>query len=52
MAREALARRRMAVITNHLQTDLEASAAAAGALLLADRARADLIEGLFPPKPR
>jgi hypothetical protein len=52
MAREALGRRRLAVITNHLQTDLEASAAAAGALLLADRARTDLVEGLFPPKPR
>ena len=52
MAREGIARRRLAVITNNVQADREASAAAAGALLLADRMREDLVAGLFPPKPR
>jgi hypothetical protein len=52
MAREAIARRRLAVITNNVQVDREASAAAAGALLLGDRTRDDLVAGLYPPKPR
>jgi hypothetical protein len=51
MAREAVLRRRLAVVVRNLQADREASAAAAGALLLIDRARADLVEGLYPPKP-
>jgi hypothetical protein len=51
MAREAVMRRRLAVVARNLQADREASAAAAGALLLIDRARADLVEGLYPPKP-
>ncbi len=50
MAREAITRRRMAVVTNNVQADREASAAAAGALLLADRTRDDLVAGLYPPK--
>jgi hypothetical protein len=52
MAREAIARRRLAVVTNNVPVDREASAAAAGALLLADRAREDLVAGLYPPKPQ
>lgn len=52
MAREAVSRRRLAVITNNVTADREASAAAAGALLLADRTRENLVAGLFPPRPR
>lgn len=52
MAREAVTRRRLAVIANNVLADREASAAAAGALLLVDRTRADLVEGLYPPKPQ
>jgi hypothetical protein len=51
MARESAVRRRQAVIFGHAQADREASAAAAGALLLAERARQDLVAALFPPKP-
>ena len=40
------------VITNNVTADREASAAAAGALLLADRTRENLVAGLFPPRPR
>jgi hypothetical protein len=52
MAREAVSRRRLAVVTNNVTADREASAAAAGALLLADRTRENLVAGLFPPRPR
>ena len=52
MAREAVSRRRLAVITNNVTADREASAAAAGALLLVDRTRENLVAGLFPPRPR
>jgi len=51
MAREAVGRRRQAVITNTMQTAREASSAAAGALLLAEAVRRDLVTGLYPPKP-
>ena len=51
MAREAVTRRRLAVVANNLAADREASAAAAGALLLVDRTREDLVTGLFPPRP-
>ncbi len=52
MAREAVTRRRLAIISNNLAADREASAAAAGALLLADSTRENLVAGLFPPRPR
>ncbi len=52
MAREAVSRRRLAVITNNVTADREASAAAAGAILLADRTRENLVAGLYPPRPR
>ena len=52
MAREAVSRRRLAVITNNVMADREASAAAAGSLLLVDRTRENLVAGLFPPRPR
>jgi hypothetical protein len=51
MAHEACARRREAVVTNDLQMARNASSAAAGALLLVSRARADLVTALYPPKP-
>ncbi|HVT49003.1 MAG TPA: hypothetical protein VHD57_14535 [Vicinamibacterales bacterium] len=50
MAREACARRRQAVVANDLQMARNASSAAAGALLLVARARADLVAALYPPK--
>lgn len=50
MAREACARQRQAGVTPTSQVALQASSAAAGALLLADRARADLVSGLYPPR--
>ena len=46
MAVEACVRRREAAVTNALPASRAASAAAAGALLLADRARADLVDSL------
>jgi len=46
MAREASDRRRQAAATNAMRTFSEASAAAAGALLLAERTRADLVFAL------
>ncbi len=49
MAREAYARRRRAVVTDMIEPAKEASAAAAGALLLSDRARTDLVAALYPP---
>jgi hypothetical protein len=51
MAIEACARRRQAIVTGRLQTAREAAAAAAGALLLVDQARRDLVAGLYPPRP-
>jgi hypothetical protein len=50
MAHEACARRRQAVVANDLQMARNASSAAAGALLLVARARADLVTALYPPK--
>ena len=46
MAVEATARRREAAATNAMATMRAASSAAAGALLLGDRARADLVNSL------
>lgn len=51
MAYEANTRRHRAMVTKRAQADREASSAAAGALLLAERARTDLVASLFPPKP-
>jgi hypothetical protein len=51
MAKQACARRSQADTTARNQTSLEASSAAAAALLLAERARADLAAGLSPPAP-
>jgi hypothetical protein len=50
MAGQASARRRLAVTTTSIAVAKEASAAAAGAQLLAARARASLVERLFPPR--
>ena len=49
MAGAAADRRRTAVITNAVAVAREASSAAAGALILLDRARADLAQLLQPP---
>jgi hypothetical protein len=46
MAREACERRRLAAVTNVARTLREASSAAAGALLLIDRSRHDLVQAL------
>jgi hypothetical protein len=50
MALEACERRRRAVIVESLADARDASSAAAGAVLLADQARANLVRRLFPPK--
>jgi hypothetical protein len=50
MAGEACTRRRLAVTTTSEATDREASAAAAGALLLSAHVRDQLVVRLFPPK--
>jgi hypothetical protein len=50
MALEACERRRRAVIVESLPDARDASSAAAGALLLADQARATLVARLFPPR--
>ena len=50
LAIEACARRRTAITTQNLSLAHEASAAAAGARLLAAQARASLVTRLFPPK--
>jgi hypothetical protein len=50
LAIEACARRRTAITTQNLSIAREASAAAAGARLLAAQARATLVTRLFPPK--
>jgi hypothetical protein len=51
MARQAVRRWRTAVITTGAAPAREASAAAAGSLLLSGKNRADLVDRLFPPKP-
>jgi len=50
LATEACARRRLAVTTANAEIDREASAAAAGALLLASHVRDQMIVRLYPPK--
>ncbi len=50
LAGEACARRRLAVTTTNAEIDREASAAAAGALLLAAHVRDQMVVRLFPPK--
>ena len=49
MAREACRQRRLAVITSKMSHAQDASAAAAGALLLTDQARQTLVQRLSPP---
>jgi hypothetical protein len=49
MAREAMSRRRLADVSGRAQVAREASSAAAGALLLMDQGRRDLVRGLYPP---
>jgi hypothetical protein len=49
MTAEALSRRRQAIVTNRIAVAREASSAAAGALLLGDVVRRDLVAGLYPP---
>jgi hypothetical protein len=49
LAVDACERRRQAIVTGALSTAREASAAAAGALLLAQQVRRDLAAGLRPP---
>jgi hypothetical protein len=49
MARQASARRRLAAVTANGSLARQASAAAAGALLLARQARETLLDRLFPP---
>ena len=50
MARDACERRRLAVVTNKIQTDREASSAAAGALLLTEEGKRGLVASLYPPR--
>jgi hypothetical protein len=50
MAAEACARRKLAVAANDMPLAREASAAAAGALMLAAQARQELLARLYPPK--
>ncbi|HWJ54867.1 MAG TPA: hypothetical protein VNR90_01600, partial [Vicinamibacterales bacterium] len=50
LAREACTRQRSAVVANDMELARQASAAAAGALLLVEQARAELLARLFPPK--
>lgn len=50
MAQEACVRRRLADVTTRESTAREAASAAAGALLLGARARADLVGALSPPR--
>ena len=50
MADHACARRRVAVGTRNTAFDREASSAAAGAMLLAETAREQLVARLYPPK--
>ncbi len=49
MASQAAERRRLAVVTNAVPVAREASSAAAGAIILLERARADLRQLLQPP---
>ncbi|HEX5214198.1 MAG TPA: hypothetical protein VFV98_01975 [Vicinamibacterales bacterium] len=49
MAREACRQRRLAVVTSKISYAQDASAAAAGALLLTDQARQTLVQRLSPP---
>jgi len=49
LAREACRQRRLAVVTSKMSYAQDASAAAAGALLLTDQARQTLVQRLFPP---
>lgn len=50
MANHAVARRKVATASGSKTAVLEASSAAAGALLLAEQARAQLVARLYPPK--
>lgn len=50
MAAEACARRKLAVAANDMPLAREASAAAAGALMLAAQGRQELLARLYPPK--
>ncbi|MCC7008629.1 MAG: hypothetical protein IT184_07415 [Acidobacteria bacterium] len=50
MAQEACVRRRLADVTARDAPAREAASAAAGALLLGDRARGDLVAALLPPR--
>jgi hypothetical protein len=52
LAREACARRRLAIATTDRTAGLEASAAAAGATVLVGQARENLVARLYPPKVR
>ena len=52
MARQASARRRLAVVAANGSLSRQASAAAAGALLLSRQARETLLDRLFPPARR
>jgi hypothetical protein len=51
LAREACVRHRQVLIAPKSATSADASAAAAGAVLLLTQARQDLVTRLFPPKP-
>ena len=50
MAAQACERRKLAVAANDMPLAREASAAAAGALMLAAQARQELLARLYPPK--
>jgi hypothetical protein len=50
MADHAVARRKRGVSTGNTSYDIEASTAAAGALMLAQLAREQLVVRLYPPK--
>jgi hypothetical protein len=50
MAIDACRRRRLVIVTGDVPMAKESSSAAAGAMLLADHARRDLLARLHPPK--
>jgi hypothetical protein len=52
MAVDACRRRRIVLATGDAATARDASAAAAGAMMLADHARRELLARLYPPKDR
>jgi hypothetical protein len=52
LAQEACRRRRLALVTNDSRLGNEAAASAAGATMLVEQARLNLVARLYPPKVR